>query len=320
LTTRQPSRTVPATARILQRFRPVAGARLRALAAGLPGAVLLLGSLGTARAAVEPQAGPESRTTAGSTAALGLPPAFLRVETLPAGLIVFVNGDPVGRSPVVVGNLQGTAARVRALRDDQRRFDLQRDEAVVHLVPGDTALVEFDLRPPVAVETAPRGADLATRGPGAAGDSAIGSTPAVIPRSLFVGRSFLFHHPCCADTAVSGTALLELAGAGGTARVALRPISIPERSQGRGGRPFYRSRWLQWGMVLAGAGLTGASALLKKQGDRWYDRYLDSSDRSALPGYFDRAVHYDHLSLAALGVGQALFTGGLVLLVSHGAR
>jgi hypothetical protein len=86
------------------------------------------------------------------------------------------------------------------------------------------------------------------------------------------------------------------------------------------GTPIYRKRWVQWGLVVLGAGLTGASAILKREGDRWYDRYLDSSDRSVLDEYFDRAVHFDRLSLASLGVGQALFTGGLVLLVSHSSR
>jgi hypothetical protein len=69
-----------------------------------------------------------------------------------------------------------------------------------------------------------------------------------------------------------------------------------------------------------GAGLTGAAALLRREGDQWYDRYLESSDRRVLDTYFNRAVHYDHLSLVSLGVGQVLFTGGLFLLVSGSGR
>jgi hypothetical protein len=84
--------------------------------------------------------------------------------------------------------------------------------------------------------------------------------------------------------------------------------------------PVYRRPWLQWSLVGVGAGLTGAAALLRREGDQWYDRYLESSDRRVLDTYFNRAVHYDHLSLVSLGVGQVLFTGGLFLLVSGSGR
>jgi hypothetical protein len=84
--------------------------------------------------------------------------------------------------------------------------------------------------------------------------------------------------------------------------------------------PLLRRRWLQWGLVGVGAVLTGTAALLRREGDQWYDRYLASSDRRVLDSYFDRAVHYDHLSLASLGVGQVLFTCGVVLIVSGSDR
>ena len=83
---------------------------------------------------------------------------------------------------------------------------------------------------------------------------------------------------------------------------------------------MYRRRWVQWGLVGVGAVLTGAAALLRREGDQWYERYLESSDRRVLDSYFDRAEHYDHLFLAALGVGQVLFTGGVVLLVNGSDR
>ena len=83
---------------------------------------------------------------------------------------------------------------------------------------------------------------------------------------------------------------------------------------------MYRRRWVQWGLVGVGAVLTGAAALLRREGDQWYERYLESSDRRVLDSYFNRAEHYDHLSLAALGVGQVLFTGGVVLLVNGSDR
>jgi len=245
--------------------------------------------------------------------------ASLHVETLPSGLLVFLDGDPVGRSPFFRSGLRAGRVRVRVLRDDPRRLDRGQDVADVELQAGDTTRVVFDLRPPVAVETVPYGAEVVTRRSSEAGDSLLGGTPLALPASLLPDRRFRFHHPCCADTALEGSALLALAREAGTARITLRPFSLPMPVP-KPGRPIYRRRWVQWGLLALGAGLTGTSALLKREGDRWYDRYLGSSDRRLLDGYFDRAVHYDHLSLAALGTGQVLFTGGLVLLLSHSSR
>lgn len=299
-----------------RRIGAARAAAILAATAGTAVVALLLGSLVPARAgaAAAPLAAPGPAVVAppDSTAAL-------RVETMPPGLIVFVDGDPVGRSPLTVAGLRADRVRVRVLRDDPRRVDRARDEADVRLAFGDTTAAFFDLRPPVTVETEPLGADVTVRRPEIAGDSLLGDTPLAVPRSLIPDRFFLFHHSCCADTVLAGSALLALAAEEGTARVALRPaLLLPAAASS--GRPIYRRRWVQWGLVLVGAGLTGTSALLKREGDRWYDRYLDSSDRTVLEGYFDRAVRYDRLSLVALGVGQALFTGGLVLLVSHSSR
>ncbi|HEY7728321.1 MAG TPA: hypothetical protein VID50_07680 [Candidatus Eisenbacteria bacterium] len=292
-----------------------AASLLRALAVAA-GAALVIGCLSPARGitgeAPVAEPGPAGVPAADSTASL-------HVVTLPAGLLVFVGGEPVGRSPLLLNGLPPRRVRVRVLRDDPRRYDHDRDEADVSLAAGQTAEAYFDLRPPLVLETGPRGADVAARQRGVPGDSLLGAAPLLLPRVLLPGRLFLIQHACCADTTVSGSDLLRLAEEAGTARVSLRAIPRSVVSPPTG-TPIYRRPWFQWGLVAAGAGLTGASALLKREGDRWYDRYLGSSDRRVLGEYFDRAVHYDHLSLAALGVGQALFTGGLVLLVSHSSR
>jgi hypothetical protein len=154
---------------------------------------------------------------------------------------------------------------------------------------------------------------------GAAGDSLVGETPLSIRPALLEGSGFRFRAPDHADTTLTGSKLLELGQIQDPVTIPLRritetlPPTVPKPR-------FYRRRWLQWGLVGVGAVLTGASAILRREGDQWYERYLESSDRGVLDTYFDRAVHYDHLSLASLGVGQVLFTGGLALLVSGSSR
>jgi len=242
----------------------------------------------------------------------------LRVTTLPAGLFVLVDGEPAGRSPLLVRRPGPGQVRVRVLREDPRQFDRSRDEALVSVATGDTAHVAFDLRPPVVLETRPPGAGAFLRRPGTT-DRPVGRTPLPLLRAEMTDGHYLLRHSCCADTVLAGAALLEAAAARGTAVVALRPTP---RAAGepRARAPVWRRRWVHWGLVGIGAGLTGASVLWKRRGDAWYDRYLESSDRMALEGYYDRAILYDRRSLAALAAGQALFTVGIVLLASDGAR
>jgi len=104
-------------------------------------------------------AGP-SRAIAGSEiqpSATGPDSAFasLRVETLPPGLLVLLDGVKVGRSPVGPLWLPAKMMRVQALPEDPRRFEPGRDGAVLTLARGrDTTLV-LDLRPSVLVRSAP---------------------------------------------------------------------------------------------------------------------------------------------------------------------
>ncbi len=285
-----------------------------AVAAGLGVAPALPGGSAPACAA----APPEARTVAPASLPGDTALSWLKVETLPPGLSVLVDGEPVGRSPLDSIPLPAGTVHVRVLRDDVRRFDRERDETTVSLRPGRGASAFFDLRPPIALESAPQGAEVsALEDVLPEQPSEIGETPLWLPPAFLGGRSFRFHLPGYSDSTLAGQQILAAAASRGTALVVLRRTAplLPERVRGT---PLLRRRWVQWGLVGLGAGLTGASALLKHEGDRWYDRYLESSDRRVLDTYFDRAVRYDRLSLVSLGLGQALFTGGLVLLVSGG--
>lgn len=245
--------------------------------------------------------------------------AWLRVDTVPPGLLVFVDGDPVGRSPLDSIPFEPGIVHVRVRRDDARRFDRESDERTLTLRPGELSRVSLDLRAPVALESVPEGAEVFSgEGASAAPSASVGETPLRLAPAILAERTFRLSSAGFADSVLPGASILALAERHGTATVALRRTAPLLLEQERG-RSFFKRRWVQWGLVAVGAGLTGASALLKHQGDLWYDRYLDSSDRRVLDTYFDRAVHYDHLSLVSLGIGQAVFTGGLVLLVSGSA-
>lgn len=242
----------------------------------------------------------------------------LVVETAPPGLLILVDGVPAGRSPAGPLWLPAKTVWVRALPDDPRRFDPAQDDAEVTLMPGATSHVFLDLRPAIALRSAPEPARV-FRVAVSGDDSLLGETPLTLRPALLERSRFRFVGSDHADTVAAGESLMELALDSGSAWILLRRVSrsLPLEAPRP---PVYRRRWLQWTLVGVGAGLTGAAAVLKREGNRWYDRYLESSDRLVLDSYFDRAVRYDRLSLVSLGVGQVLFTGGLFLLVSGSSR
>jgi hypothetical protein len=240
------------------------------------------------------------------------------VETSPPGLLILVDEVEGGRSPLGPIWIPAKTVRVRALRDDPRGFDSASDEALAVIRPGATTRVFLDLRPSVMLRSDPEPARV-YRVTGAARDSLLGETPLTLAPAFLETRRFRLAASDHADTVLAGESLLTLGRSGIKTLVALRrtsetlPPLVPRAS-------LLRRPWLQWSLVGVGAVLTGTAALLRREGDHWYNRYLESSDRRVLDTYFDRAVRYDHLSLGSLGVGQVLFTGGLVLLVSGAGR
>lgn len=242
----------------------------------------------------------------------------LIVETSPPGLLILVDEIEGGRSPLGPIWIPAKTVRVRALHDDPRGFDAASDEVLAVISPGATTRVFLDLRPSVMLRSDPEPARV-YRVTGAVRDSLLGETPLALGAAFLERGRFRLAASDHADTVLAGASLLTLDRSAGRTLVALRRISetlppIVPRT------PLMRRPWLQWSMVGVGAVLTGTAAIFRREGDRWYNRYLESSDRRVLDTYFDRAVRYDHLSLASLGVGQVLFTGGLVLLVSGAGR
>jgi hypothetical protein len=241
----------------------------------------------------------------------------LRVETIPPGLLVLVDGVKVGRSPVGPLWLPAKMMRVQALPEDPRRFEPGRDGAVLTLARGrDTTLV-LDLRPSVLVRSIPEPATLALLDPSSpAAENAAGQTPIRLLPAALTRHSLRFDAAEHADTILAGEALLRMADAGGgVATIQLRRVVPAHPLVVARGKPLLRRTWVRLSLIGLGAALTGSAAILRREGDRWYERYQLSSDPDLIPGYYDKTIHYDRLASAALGAGQVAITAGLFLLV-----
>jgi hypothetical protein len=246
--------------------------------------------------------------------------ASLRVETVPSGLLVLVDGVKAGRAPVGPLWLPAKLVRVQALPEDARRFEPGRDGAVLTLARGRDTTIVLDLRPSVLVRSVPEPALLALLDPASPGAKVLGETPIRLLPSTLSGRSLRLEAPEHADTVLAGEALMNLARArSGVATIALRRVAPAPVPMARG-KPLLRRTWVRLSLIGIGAALTGSAAILRREGDRWYERYQSSSDPDRIPGYYDKTVRYDRLASASLGAGQVAITAGLFLLVTGSDR
>ena len=243
-------------------------------------------------------------------------PAFVAVETRPSGLRVTIGAIEVGWSPLAPTRIVSGRVTVRAHPGDSRRFVPAIDGVTLDAAPGETLRLFLDLRPHPLLQSRPAAlvSLLALRA--AEPDSAVGETPLRLAPSLLESRRVRFEAPGFADSVVPGAWLLETAG-GDTGSVSLRLRSLNLPPPPPPPRPsLLGRRWFQWSLVGAGAILTGGAAILRHEGDRAYDRYLDASDPRVIEREFDRTIRYDRWSAASLGTGQVLFTTGLFFLVT----
>lgn len=242
------------------------------------------------------------------------------METKPAGLVVLVDGVRVGRAPVGPLWVPAKAIRVQAISDDPRRFEPGRDTVLVTPKPGDAITVAIDLRPSVLVRTIPEPASLFLQEGAVPGDSLLGETPFRLLPPQLERRAFRLAAPEHGDTVLTGDELLALAPSGGPATIRLRRVAPHQLPPPPREPPVYRRRWFRFALIGVGAALTGTSAALRHEADRWYDRYLASSDSREIPRLYDRTVHYDRLAGGTLASGEVLLTAGIFLLVTSAAR
>jgi len=242
------------------------------------------------------------------------PSGVLRVETIPSGLQVLVDGVEVGRSPIDSLRLPAKAVLVRVLTADPRRFDSARDALPVTIRAGATVTVFLDLRPSVLLRSDPEPAFvLLVDRPGDLPDSLLGETPLTVKPAWIEGAALRY------GRVLASSAFLDPAQK--PPRVALRRSGLPAPRLGPAPRTsLLRKRWVQWSLIGVGAALSGAAVAFHQQGNEWYDRYLASSDVDEIPDLYDRAARYDRYAAYSLGSGQVCLIGGLLLLFSGQSR
>jgi hypothetical protein len=239
------------------------------------------------------------------------------VTSLPSGLAVLVDSIPIGTTPTDSLVFPPGTVQVRVLAADPRRFDPARDAVVVTLRGGVTTSVFLDVRSSILLRSDPEPAFVHLVG-GETGlpDTLLGETPLQIRPSMLETGRIRFTKAAYADTILAGVS--PAADSAVSVRVRLRrapALAAPPPSMG-GSRPIYRRAWFQWSLIGIGAALSGLAVAYHNEADAAYTEYLESSDVSEIPDLYDEAAQYDRKAAVSLGVGQACFVSGLILLVT----
>ena len=244
-------------------------------------------------------------------------PAWVGVETVPSGVLIWINGVDAGPSPVAPIEVPSGASVIRAFRGDPRRFQPVADGATADVAPGETLVVRLDLRDPILLRSDPEPArvTLIPSRPSAP-DIEAGETPLRLEPKRLEGWRVRVGARGYADSVFAGRALIARAEeVGGSVAVPLRSLGLPPPAPPPG-PSLLGKRWLHWTLIGVGAALSGGAAALRHQGDRAYEQYLDATRPADIERLYDRTVHYDRLSSVALGVGQLALTSGLYLYVA----
>ncbi len=255
-----------------------------------------------------------------------LPPkrAWVLVSTKPAGLRVIVGSVEAGWSPTPPVEVLAGRLSIRAFPADPRRFDPSNEGAVFTAAEGETLRLLLDLRPHPMIRAVPTASlRLLANGAATAADTMLGTTPLRVAPARLEFRRVQFQAAGYADTVVAGAWLLEREGVGtnGPDRttpvppIALRSLGLPPPAPPPGPSLLGR-KWFHWALIGTGSLLTGGASILRREGDRSYDRYLAATDPRVIEREFDRTVRYDRWSAATLGTGQVMLTAGLFLLVT----
>lgn len=230
---------------------------------------------------------------------------------------MLVDSLAAGRTPIDSLRLAAGSYLVRVVEPDPRRFDSAIDAVQVTLHRSASVSVLIDVRPSVLLRSTPEPASVfLTARLLEAPDSLLGETPLRVRPSVIEPVRLRFARPGYADTTLFGASFLgDSAAVSGVLLRSGPSLAFPPASDAAGA-PIYRKGWFQWTLIGIGAALSGAAVVFHHQGDQAYDEYLRSSNVSEIPGLYDDAVRYDRWAAASLGVGQACFVGGFVLLVT----
>ena len=77
--------------------------------------------------------------------------------------------------------------------------------------------------------------------------------------------------------------------------------------------PKPRSHLWSYVILAGGTGLVGSSFIFKERADDAYDAYLRATDPDRIEHLYDKTIHQDRFSRAALLGGEALLATGIYL-------
>lgn len=230
---------------------------------------------------------------------------WIRVTSEPTGLVVLVDGDSVGCTPLPDAAIEPGLHTVGVLPRGRRSFSTKPVVRQVEIRPGETAEVFLRYPRTVNITSTPFGAS-------------------AFLNERFVGRTpFLFELPeqpggtlelrlAGHETARVPVDLLQTVGAHWSAILAANATGAPlgPARVERGGWP-----WWRYGL-LAGAGAGAILGVrLKMEADEAYGNYRSSGNLERQRELYDRAARYDDYSLAAWVVSETLLSTAAVLII-----
>ena len=120
-------------------------------------------------------------------------------------------------------------------------------------------------------------------------------------------------HPAARKHAALVTVAIALAACA-NARAAFAFEEIPRQA------PPHRPHLAAYACALAGVGLIAGSFPLADEADRRYQRYLDESDPTAIPGRWSATLRADRFASTSLLAGEALLaTAAYLRFIRHPA-
>lgn len=223
-----------------------------------------------------------------------VPVTSLKIETEPAGAIVFINGDSAGVSPLKISGLEPGRIRVRILPPDLKNWLTEPLTDSLHIEEGADLTRKYTLARKHLILTSPSGAQVL------AGDSVIGSTPLVVRgdwKHLQVRKQGYAPVPLAGMNPERGIISLNLKESWGG-----EPEESPILSPDENGSSLK--------LYLSGAAtiLSGATAAyFKVKADNKYSDYLRSGSNTTLDEV-NRLDTAAAIALVATQVSMGLFT------------
>ena len=232
---------------------------------------------------------------------------FIKITTLHSGVAVRIDEKFVGLTPLEIQEVAAGEHSIEASHPDQHQW-LQRDfNAVVDVVPGDTALVVVLFEQNYSINSTPYGATVTDDG------KVVGQTPLYIQVKEMTSRPIvLSQHGFLDSTIVLGinsdrffNIKLKREQAHG---LVLPSSAFKVKKKRRPRTPFLATLGLS---LVAGS----LALFFRNKADNRYNRYLKTGEPRALSNLYSDAKRFDKFAAASFGVFQASLGASFVLFL-----